>query len=407
MYRLSLLRFLLPACLLAGHAYAQQPVTQPLSFSPAIGPVLDQQEKRDYGLLPEYSIKDFQEARLLQIMTPDSALTLQVQLQDGRTVLRPYTPAELAGARSLIAARQRELAATNLQPGTAASPDSVGRRYRVTLRSGSAFDGELTDRQPQRLQFLTKDLGVVQVERANIERLEELTSEVARRPANWHNIGNGNRLFFAPTARNLRQGEGSLQDISLYFVGANYGFTDNFSMGVMFSAIPTVPLQDQFLALTPKFSAKISEKWHAGAGLLYLRIPDFEYGNNSFGVGLAYGLATYGSADDNFTVGLGYGFSGSGILSTPVLQVGGQKRISRRVSLISENYLIANSKTGMGGLYGAKINWRRTSLGLGAFYALAYNNNDDNYNDYGPRVFSSYIVPVYYDFTFRFGKGSK
>ena len=53
-----------------------------------------------------------------------------------------------------------------------------------------------------------------------------------------------------------------------------------------------------------------------------------------------------------------------GYRRTPVLQVGGQKRISRRVSLISENYLIANSHAGFGGLYGAKINWRRTSLAL-------------------------------------------
>ncbi|WBA40884.1 hypothetical protein [Hymenobacter canadensis] len=404
MSRLSVLRFLFPACLFASHAYAQQPATRPLSFGPAVGPVLDQQEKRDYGLLPEYSARDFQEARLLQNLAPDSALTLQVQLLDGRTVLRPYTPAELAAIRSRVAARQQEVAAAS-QPGTTAAPDSVGRRYRVTLRSGSAFDGELTDRQPQRLQFLTKDLGVVQVERANIERLEELTSEVARRPANWHDIGNGNRLFFAPTARNLRKDEGNLQAISLYFLGANYGFTDNFSMGLMFSVIPTVPLQYQFLALTPKFSARISEKWHAGAGLLYLRIPDFNDDNSSFGVGLAYGVATYGSSDNNFTVGLGYGFSGGDIGSTPVLQIGGQKRISRRVSLISENYIIANSEAGMGGLYGAKINWRRASLGLGAFYALAYKNDD--YNDYSPRILSSYIIPVYYDFTFRFGKGSK
>lgn len=404
MYRLSLLRFLLPACLFAGHAYAQQPATRPLSFSPAVGPVIDRQEKLDYSLLPEYSIKDFQEARLLQSQAPDSALTLQVQLLDGRTVLRPYTPTELAALRSLIATRQKQLAAT--QPAnSAASPDSVGRRYRVTLRSGSAFDGEMTDRQPQRLQFLTSDLGVVQVERANIERLDELTSDIARRPANWHNIGNGNRLFFAPTARNLRAGEGSLQAISLYVLGANYGFTDNFSMGLMFSVIPAVPLQYQFLALTPKFSAKISEKWHVGAGLLYLRIPDFNNDNDAFGVGLAYGVATYGSADNNFTVGLGYGFSGGDIGATPVLQIGGQKRISRRVSLISENYIVANSEAGMGGLYGAKINWRRTSLGLGAFYALAYQSND--YDSYSPRIISSYIIPLYYDFTFRFGKGSK
>ena len=122
------------------------------------------------------------------------------------------------------------------------------------------------------------------------------------------------------------------------------------------------------------------------------------------------------------TAGLGYGFFEGKIGSTPILQLGGQKRISRRVSLISENYIIADSKAGMGGLYGVKINWRRTSLGLGAAYlytfpydeteTYTYYNGSQNITQTqtyrrGGEGFSTYIFPVYIDFTFRFGKGAK
>ena len=133
--------------------------------------------------------------------------------------------------------------------------------------------------------------------------------------------------------------------------------------------------------------------------MLYLRIPDFGQDEGAFGVGLGYGVATYGSADNNLTVGVGYGFAGGEVGSTPVVQIGGQKRISRRVSLISENYVLAIDGGGMLGLYGAKINWRRTSLGLGALYGLPFQESE--------YAFTTYVIPVYIDFTFRFGKGSR
>ena len=68
----------------------------------------------------------------------------------------------------------------------------------------------------------------------------------------------------------------------------------------------------------------------------------------------------------------------------------------------------------MGGLYGIKINWRRTSLGLGAAYAyiFGYDEQVTNYyyngsGSYVPYTYtqhqnavggSTYILPVYYDF---------
>ena len=102
------------------------------------------------------------------------------------------------------------------------------------------------------------------------------------------------------------------------------------------------------------------------------RLPSRIDDDRAVGAGLGYGALTYGGADDNLTFGLGYGFVQGDIGSTPVLLLGGQKRISRRVSLVSENYILADSRAGMGGLYGIKINWRRTSLGLGAAYVYSF-----------------------------------
>ena len=298
----------------------------------------------------------------------------------------------------------------------------LGRTYEVETQQGTTFTGRLVSMSLTTLEFNAAELGSIRLDRTQIRRADlQRVTETGVKPG-YYDIGNGNRLFFAPTGRGLRKGEATLQDVSVYLLGVNYGITDNFSLGGYVSLVPGVALSDQLLVLTPKFSFPISEKVHVGAGLLYVRAPTFNRNSssNSVGAGIGYGAMTYGSADDNVTFGLGYGFVQGDIGSTPIIQVGGQKRVSRKISLISENYIVANSRGWLGGLYGIKINWRRTSLGLGAAYAYIfgydktntytyYDNNgvpttttQTQYVDGGGG--STYIVPVYCDFTFRFGK---
>ena len=173
----------------------------------------------------------------------------------------------------------------------------------------------------ENLEFDTKEIGRISIARTRVLSVSDTgATALAAAPAsapvavrtdfNDFDIGNGNRLFFAPTGRGLRKGEGTLQDIDLYLLGLNYGITDNFSLGGYISLIPGVALNDQLLVLTPKLSFPINNKLHFGAGLLYLRIPtgNRNNGNTATGAGIGYGALTYGSADNNLTVGLGYGF---------------------------------------------------------------------------------------------------
>lgn len=286
----------------------------------------------------------------------------------------------------------------------------LGRTYRVETTKGTTFIGVLMSMSLTKLEFDSPEMGHISLDRDQIRRADLQGSAVGVGKAGYFDIGNGNRLFFAPTGRGLRKGEATLQDIDLYLLGLNYGISDNLSLGGYITVFPGVSLSNQFLLLTPKLSFPISEKLHVGAGVLYLRIPTFDVLDRAYGAGLLYGAATYGSADDNVTGGLGYGFFEGEIGTTPILQIGGQKRVSRRTSLISENYIIADSRAGMGGLYGIKINWRRTSLGLGAGYAYSFGYSETvNGMTYHRSAAggSTYIIPVYYDFTFRFGKGTK
>lgn len=305
-------------------------------------------------------------------------------------------------------------------------PYLLGRTYRVETTQGTAFTGTLVSMSLTALEFDAQEVGRVRLERGQIRRADlqgPASVGVGAKPG-YFDVGNGNRLFFAPTGRGLRKGENSLQVVNLYLVGGNFGITDNISLGGYVTVIPGIGVSNQFVLLTPKISFPVSDKLHVGAGALYLRIPDFNGSlDKAYGAGILYGAATYGSADDNVTAGLGYGFFEGNIGTTPILQIGGQKRVSRRIFLISENYVVADSHAGMGGLYGVKINWRRISLGLGAayFYSFPYDQTE-TYTYYNPSgqpvsttqtyrrggdAFTTYILPVYYDFSFRFGKGVK
>ena len=278
----------------------------------------------------------------------------------------------------------------------AGSPgEIVGLSYTVEVVSGTSVIGVLTAISAEELTFQTKDFGLLTIKRANIKQLSLMTAEQARNGYDYQ--GNGNRLFFAPTARNLRKGEGTVQTIDIFLLGVNYGITENISMGALFTWIPAAGA-DNLFALTPKVSFPVSERTRLGAGVLVF----FQQGTNFT---LGYGNATFGSADNNFTAGVGYAFVGGTYVNTPVFMLGGATRVSRRVSLINETYVLNvkdsyESATFVGGIAGVRVSGQRLSGSLGLMYGYAnYTNRrygNDSSGDGGAYPFA--------EATYRFGR---
>ncbi|MDO7845422.1 hypothetical protein Q5H92_03565 [Hymenobacter sp. M29] len=220
---------------------------------------------------------------------------------------------------------------------------------------------------------------------------------VGLRPG-YDDVGSGDHLFFMPTARNLRRGEGYAQDLELAVLRADYGLTDHFSLGILASVIPGQGL-DNIVALTPKVSVPVAGRLRVGAG-------SFLVGTRS-GVGaLTYANTTYGTADHNITLGAGYGATGQrGIFSTPLVMVGGATRLARRVALVNETYFLydrAFLDLGkvllVAGVAGVRVAGPRFGGGLGVFYAHGQLEDADYLNGSG-----SYAYP-FGEFTVRFGK---
>lgn len=276
-----------------------------------------------------------------------------------------------------------------------ASGEVVGLSYTIEVISGTSVIGVLTAIGTDDLTFQTQDFGLLTIKRTNIKQFTLLTTEQARRGYDYQ--GNGNRLFFAPTARNLRKGEGTVQTIDIFLLGVNYGITDYFSMGALFTWVPEGGA-DNLFALTPKVSFPVSERTRLGAGALVF----FQGGTNYT---LGYGNATFGSADNNFTTGVGYAFVGGSYVNTPVFLLGGTTRISRRVSLLNETYILNvkdsyESSTFVGGIAGIRVSGQRLSGGLGLMYFF-YNYSSPRYSSDSANDGSA--VP-FAEATYRFGR---
>jgi hypothetical protein len=260
----------------------------------------------------------------------------------------------------------------------------IGQVYSVETVGGTQFNGTLRTATSETLTFETKELGLVTLQRANLRQLASLTPEQVRRGFDY--VGNGTRMFLAPTARNLHQGEGEVQVIDIFLAGINYGITDNISVGLLVPIIPFVGVP--FVAVTPKVSVPISDKFHVGAGVLYGFATGFNGGSGGAGVG--YGLATYGSADTNITFGLGYGLGSDGIGGSPVGVIGANVRVSRLFSLVNETYIASfDSNAGLGGLAGLRYASPRFSSSLGMLYFTTGGGG---------------IYPAYLNVAYRFGK---
>ena len=371
---------IISACLVAKAVYAQQPTpasSKILVVSPLVGEVIDAEEKKQYGLFPYYNADIFQEARFIQLTSSDStqgSIILQTAFRDGSTKTRPFTVVEFERTRRAIETRDQDLKRYSKQMQNVTTGDSIGSTYSVELLSGNSFIGVLVARRDNELDFTTKDLGRVTIQKSAIRQLQLLSAKQRRQ--GWEPVGNGTRLFFAPTARNLRRGEGYVQDIDIVFLGANYGITDNISIGALVPIIPGVGLN--LFALTPKVGFAISEKWHVGGGVLYA---------NAFGsgAGVGYGVGTYGTADSNLTLGLGYGFVSGDVSKSPVVVLGGTTRIARRISLLNETYIFSE---GLAGLFGLRVAATRLSGSLGILYGTGIGS----------------IYPAYAEVAYRFGR---
>lgn len=224
-------------------------------------------------------------------------------------------------------------AAQDTIPAPAAPADSL---FEVRLSDGSVLYGRVLEQTPEELVVQTESGATVRVPRGQIASMEVLRGRVVRGQV-WPEDRNTSRLFFAPTGRAVPAGDGYLGVYELVFPFLTYGVTDRLTIS---AGTPIIPeLIGQVFYLAPKLEVLRTPGVNAAVGVLALFVAGDDFGGSA---GLLYGVGTFGDSDRALTVGATLPFSAadgdSEISGDPVFMVGGEKRLSRRLKFITENY---------------------------------------------------------------------
>ena len=168
---------------------------------------------------------------------------------------------------------------------------------------------------------------------------------------------NRTRLFLAPTARTLARGDGYFGDYYVFFPVLGFGVADRVMVSGGMSIIPGLQLDQQLFYLAPKVGLVQTPKFSLAAGALYMRLNWADV-VDAWG-GVAYGVATFGSADAALTVGLGWPFASGGTSRDPWALVGAEWRVAHDIKLLIEGWKFpgSNEVPVIGGVrfIGAKI----------------------------------------------------
>ena len=247
-----------------------------------------------------------------------------------------------------------------------AIPDSTQIQVLETT-DGSTNIGRIVEIGAEEIAFKT-DLGIIHIPISKIKHIETVSAELIRKGEFWFPNPNITRLFFAPTARMLKQGKGYFSDYYIFFPGFAYGITDRFTLGGGLSIFPTVDMNDQLFFITPKFGLVQEKTFSFAMGTLLVRIPNYEdediQEDDPEVAGILYGVTTFGQPDASLTAGLGYGFVEGDLADRPMVMIGGEKRLTRRTAFVTENWIFPGIDEPLIS-YGIRFFGKRLSVDLG------------------------------------------
>lgn len=252
----------------------------------------------------------------------------------------------------------------------------------IKTYSGSTFMGRIVEIGAEEVTFETyPNVGTLLIPVADISSIEEFPQEMLRDGQFWFPNPNATRLFFSPTGRMQSKGHGYFADYYILFPMAAYGVTDWFGIGGGFTLVPFIQVWEQGFYLMPRVGIIQQEKFAWSGGVLFAKLPGFDDEDYLLSAGIVYTTATYGTLDLSVTAGTGYGFviesyieydtqnrvtEFSG-MDLPMFMVGGEWRCARRVSLVSENWIIPEIESDLPVVlsYGARLFGEQISVDLG------------------------------------------
>jgi hypothetical protein len=229
------------------------------------------------------------------------------------------------------------------------TPPEKPELSRITLKDGQVLRGVVVRQDAQVVVVELAQGGRMELPAGLVKSVDvELHARVRDNGEIWFQDPNRTRYLYAPSAMMLRRGEGYFSQKELFFTSMNYGVTDFLS--VQAGAVLPAWLMSggaNFIGGL-KLGGSVTDRLHLAAGAQALVLPSNILGgtrNMVSTAGLVFGMATYGTPDAHLSLGVGTPFifddPGTEVLPGDVLvTVNGNLRVSQRLALVTENWLI-------------------------------------------------------------------
>lgn len=160
----------------------------------------------------------------------------------------------------------------------------------------------------------------------------EIVSANIQKGQYWIPDPNSTRLFFAPTGRGLKSGDGYFAVYEILFPMVAVGIADYFTLAGGISLVPGS--SEQIIYFAPKITFYQNENFAVSIGDFLVKFP-----NDSESLNIFYSVGTASFKKGAITLGVGLETNSN----DPIFLIGGELRISRYTKIITENWFIADS----------------------------------------------------------------
>ena len=246
-----------------------------------------------------------------------------------------------AFACALGAATPPAAAAQVAGPVLAVLSDTSARQL-IKLSDGSTVLGRITQTwgDSARVELMA---GVLILRRSTVASIRLVRASSIHDGTYWPEDPNATRLFFGPTGRMLKKGEGYLANHWLFFMDGYAGITDRFTIGGAMTLLPSDDfLKNNIYFISPKVAITQSDNLNTAVGVWLGTAPFSSDAGSVNSFGIAYGVATLGGPDGAVTLGGGYGFAEGKAARNPMAMFGATRRLSKKLSFVTENWLFPN-----------------------------------------------------------------
>ncbi len=213
----------------------------------------------------------------------------------------------------------------------------------LDLEDGSVIYGIISDKTDFDISVQSASLGNVTVpitSIAKIRYIDDVRNIIFDKngyPVDFHN---STHYFLFPSGYSLKKGQSYYENIWIFANSYSYGVTDNFTISAGAETFSILFLsQVPLLYVSPKLSVPLgNQKGALGLSSTFVVLP----GDDFNGAGFLSGSLTLGSRNNNVTFGAGAGFDFDGGVRNEIIPLtfSFMKRMTNKLSLMSENWLI-------------------------------------------------------------------